>query len=817
MHDIRYTARLMRKDPGFTGLIILTLGLGIGANSALFSVVDAVLLKALPYRDPDRLVMVWERNPGLSVEKQRVSPGNLLDWQNRNHVFEGLAYWPAWTGSREFNLLGPGGPERLRGSYTSSGLFPVLGVRPVLGRTFLPDDDRREGPATAILSYELWQRSFGGDPEVIGRSLTIDSFDRRHYQVIGVMPRGFGFPDGCELWLPAGWMGISMDRRTAAWLEVIARLRPGVSLERAQRELDGIQGQIAREYTDSRISPQVALVPLLDHAVGPARQTLLILLGTVAFVLLIACTNVASLLLARGAARQHELAIRSAVGASRARILRQLLFESLVLGLLGGGFGVLLAFWGVRLLRVFGPQDIPRLAQASMDMRALGFTLVLSLVAGALCGLTPAWQLSRYNLGAWLKEGNSAGSRRLGVWRDFLIVGETALAMVLLVGAGLMVHSLWRLEQVDPGFRPHGLVTANLDLSSSRYSNSGRSGPNRPQVFTRRLLEQIRSLSGVDATAAASGLPPTAASLPETFAIDGRTYHNPNEYPVAFVRAVTPGYFRAMGIPLLRGRTFTDRDIETAPQVAIINETLARRYFPNGEDPLGRRFDLGIRRDKNGRAQPWWQQIIGVVGDVKNAGLALPNQPEIYKPDMQWAWHWAHLVIRTDNTPAAMAVALRDELGKLSKEQSVPRVIPLEQVLAGERAQPRFRGMLLGMFAALALLLASVGIYGVMSYAVARRTSEIGIRMALGANRADISWLVVRRALKLVLAGATLGMAGAAVLSRLISTVLFEVSPLDPVTFLATPLFLLAVALLATWLPARHAARVDPLRALRFE
>jgi len=817
MRDIRYTARLMRKDPGFTSLIILTLGLGIGANSALFSVVDAVLLKSLPYRDPDKLVMVWERNPGLSVEKQRVSPGNLLDWQNRNHVFEGLAYWPAWTGSREFNLLAPGGPERLRGSYTSSGLFSVLGVRPVLGRTFLPDDDRREGPATAILSYELWQRSFGGDPEVIGRSLTIDSFDRRHYQVIGVMPRGFGFPDGCELWLPAGWMGIPMDRRTAAWLEVIARLRPGVSLERAQRELDGIQSQIAREYTDSRINPQVALVPLLDHAVGPARQTLLILLGTVAFVLLIACTNVASLLLARGAARQHELAVRSAVGASRARILRQLLFESLVLGLLGGGFGVLLAFWGVRLLRVFGPQDIPRLAQASMDPRALGFTLVLSLAAGALCGLTPAWQLSRYNLGAWLKEGNSAGSRRLGVWRDFLIVGETALAMVLLVGAGLMVHSLWRLERVNPGFRPHGLVTANLDLSSSRYSNSGRAGPNRPQVFTRRLLEQIRSLPGVDATAAASGLPPTAASLPETFAIDGRTYHNPNEYPVAFVRAVTPGYFRAMGIPLLRGRTFTDRDIETAPQVAIVSETLARRYFPNGEDPLGKRFDLGTRRDKNGRAQPWWQQIIGVVGDVKNAGLALPNQPEIYKPDMQWAWHWAHLVIRTDNTPAAMAVALRDELGKLSKEQSVPRVIPLEQVLAGERAQPRFRGMLLGMFAALALLLAAVGIYGVMSYAVARRTSEIGIRMALGANRADISWLVVRRALKLVLAGAALGMAGAAVLSRLISTVLFEVSPLDPVTFLATPLFLLAVALLATWLPARHAARVDPLRALRFE
>jgi predicted permease len=817
MHDIRYTARLMRNDPGFTSLIILTLGLGIGANSALFSVVDAVLLKALPYRDPGKLVMIWERNPGLSVEKQRVSPGNLLDWQNRNHVFEGLAYWPAWTGSREFNLLGPGGPERLRGSYMSSGLFPVLGVRPALGRTFLPDDDRREGPATAILSYELWQRSFGADLNVLGRSLTIDSFDRRQYQVIGVMPRGFGFPDGCELWLPAGWMGIPMDRRAAAWLEVIARLRPSVSLERAQRELDGIQNQIAREYTDSRINPQVALVPLLDHAVGPARQTLLILLGTVAFVLLIACTNVASLLLARGAARQHELAVRSAVGASRARILRQLLSESLVLGLLGGAFGVLLAFWGVRLLWVFGPQDIPRLAQASIDMRALGFTLSLSLMAGALCGLAPAWQLSRYNLGAWLKEGNSAGSRRLGVWRDFLIVGETALAMVLLVGAGLMVHSLWRLEQVDPGFRPHGLVTANLDLSSSRYSNSGRPGPNRPQVFTRRLLEQIRSLPGVDATAAASGLPPTAASLPETFAIDGRTYHNANEYPAAFVRAVTPGYFHAMGIPLLRGRTFTDRDIETAPQVAIVNDTLARRYFPNGEDPLGKRFDLGTRRDKNGRAQPWWQQIIGVVGDVKNAGLALPNQPEIYKPDMQWAWHWAHLVIRTDNTPAAMAAALRDELGKLSKEQSVPRVIPLEHVLAGERAQPRFRGMLLGMFAALALLLAAVGIYGVMSYAVARRTSEIGIRMALGANRADISWLVVRRALKLVLAGASLGMAGAAVLSRLLSTVLFEVSPLDPVTFLATPLFLLTVALLATWLPARHAARIDPLRALRFE
>lgn len=819
--ELRYAARLARKNPGFTLVVVVTLALGIGANSALFTVVDAVLLKPLPYRDPNQLVIIWERNPQLGAEQQRVSPANFLDWQNRNHAFERLAFWPGWNGSAEFNLLNASGAERIRGSYASSGLFPVLGERPLLGRTFVPDEDSREGNRAAILSYSLWQRAFGGDPNILGRSITVDSFAKRDYQVVGVMPRGFSFPDQCELWLPAGWMGVPMDRRTSPWLEVIARLRPGISLDQARRELDGIQGQIARTLPDSRISPQVQLVPLLEQSVGRVRSTLVILVGTVAFVLLIACSNVANLLLARGVVRQHEIAVRSAMGASRMSVMRQLLSEGLLLSVLGGALGILIAYWGTGLLQVLGPQDIPRLASAAMNVRVFVFTLFLSVASSVIFGLAPALHLTKSNLSEWLKDGGrtSAGSARLSQWRNLLIVGETAMTVVLLIGAGLMVHSLWRLERLDPGFRPHGLVTAKVDLSSSRYSNSRRAGPNRPQVFTHELLTRLGALSGIEAAAAASSLPPTPGSLPQTFAVEGRTYRRPNELPTAALRAVTPGYFHAMGIPILRGRAFTDRDTETAPEVAIINETMVRRYFPAGEDPIGKRIDLAAQQQRglDGRIEPWLSEIIGMVGDVKNAGLAGSSEPEAYKPDMQFAWHWAYLVMRTNTTPEAVATALRTELRKMSPDTPISEVRSAEQILDDELAQPRFRSVLIVLFAVLALVLAAVGIYGVMSYTVSRRTNEIGIRVALGAKRSHIMWLVLRGALKLVLAGTVIGMVGAAALARLFSAVLFEVSPLDPVTFAGIPLFLFCVALLATYIPARRASRIDPLNALRFE
>ena len=585
--DLGFSLRLMRKAPGFTAVVVLTLALGIGANSALFSILDAVLLRPLPYRDPQRLVMIRERSRQLGVEQQRVSPGNLRDWQSRNHVFEGIAFWPGWDGSHEFNLLGASGTERItergteriRGTYVSSSLFPLLGVRAVLGRTFAPDEDQHEGNRAAILSYALWQRSFGGDPNVVGRSITIDSFNRRDYQVVGVMPRGFNFPEGCELWLPAGWLGIPMDGRTSPWLDVIARLRPGVSLDRAQREIGGIQRQIAEQYPALRASSEVKLLPLLDHVVGRARQTMVILLATVAFVLLIACTNVTNLLLARGAARQQEIAIRNALGAGRARILRQLLSENLLIALLGGALGSLFALWGIRLVLILGPRDISRLANATVDLRVLGLTLLLSLITGVIFGLAPAWQLAQSDPGDWLAEGGrgAAGSARLGRWRNLLIVGETAMAVTLLVGAGLMVRSLWRLERVDPGFEARGLVTAKLDLSSGRYSNSRRAGPNRPQIFTHQVLERLSALPGLEAAGAAYALPPAAATLPETFAIEGHAYQKPNEYPTVTMRPVTPGYFRAMGIPILRGRGFTDHDTETAHEVVIINQALFLR------------------------------------------------------------------------------------------------------------------------------------------------------------------------------------------------------------------------------------------------
>ncbi len=818
--DLRFSLRLSRKAPGFTTVVVLTLALGIGANSALFSIVDAVLLRPLPYRDPGRLVMIRERSRQLGIEGQRVSPGNLPDWQSRNHVFEGMAFWPGWEGSDEFNLLGAGGTERIKGSYMSSGLFPLLGVRPVLGRTFTPDEDGHEGNRAAILSYGLWQRSFGGDPNIVGRSITVDSFNRLDYQVVGVMPRGFSFPEGCELWLPAGWMGIPMDRRASPWLDVIARLRPGVPLDRAQREISGIQRQIAEQFPALRASSEVKLTPLLDHIVGRARQTMVILLATVAFVLLIACTNVANLLLARGAARQQEIAVRNALGAGRARILRQLLSESLFISLLSGALGSVVAFWGVRLVQILGPRNISRLADAAVDFRVLGFTLLLSIITGVIFGLAPAWHLAQSDPADWLKDGGRAasGSARLGRWRNLLIICETAMAVTLLVGAGLMLRSLWRLDRIDPGFAAHGLVTAKLDLSSSRYSSSRRAGPNRPQIFTHQVLDRLTALPGVEAAGAAYALPPAAATLPVPFAIEGRTYRKPNEYPMVTMRAVTPGYFRAMAIPILRGRGFTSTDTELTPDVVIVNQTVARRYFP-GEDPLGKRINLSVlvERGQNNRAEDWWNEIVGVAGDVKNAGLMSPSEPEVYKPDMQFAWHAAYVVIRTTVSPASIASMLRVEVGRLNPDTPITEVRTAEQILDDERAQPRFRGVLLGLFAALALALAAVGIYGVLSYAVSQRTKEIGIRLSLGASPRRIFWMVLRRGIGLALTGAAIGLAGAAASSRLLAAMLFEVSPFDPVSFVAVPSIVILVALLATLVPARRATRVDSLTALRFE
>ncbi len=611
-----------------------------------------------------------------------------------------------------------------------------------------------------------------------------------------------------------------MGRRTAPWLDVIARLRPGVSLDRAQREIGGIQRQIAEQHPALRAASDVKVVPLLDHIVGRARQTMIILLATVAFVLLIACTNVANLLLARGVARQQEMAVRNALGASRARILRQLLSESLFIALLGGALGSLFAFWGVRLVQILGPRDISRLGNATVDFRVLGFTLLLSLITGVIFGLAPAWQLAQSDPADWLKDGGrgAAGSARLGRWRNLLIVGETAMAVMLLVAAALMLRSLWGLERIDSGFEPRGLVTAKLDLSSGRYSNSRHAGPNRPQVFTHQVLERLSALPGVEAAGAAYALPPAAATLPMPFAIEGRAYQKPDEYPSVTVRAVTPGYFRAMSIPILRGRGFTSDDTELTPDVVIINQTMARRYFA-GEDPLGKRINLSVHveRGQNNRVEAWWNEIAGIAGDVKNAGLASPSEPEVYKPDMQFAWHGAYLVIRTAASPSSVATLLRAEVGRLNPDTPITEVRTAEQILDDERAQPRFRGILLGLFAALALALASVGIYGVLSYAVSQRTQEIGIRLSLGAAPRQIFWMVLRRGINFVLVGATIGLAGAAASSRLLSAMLFEVSPLDLVSFVAVPSIVIMIALVATGLPALRATRVDPVSALRFE
>ncbi len=800
--DLRYGARMLLMNPGFTAVALVTLALGIGANAAIFSVVNATLLRPLPFDDPDRLIMIRETKLPQFPEFS-VSPGNFLDWKKQNTVFERLVAMQ----DASFNLIGVSDPERLRGMRVTDGFFAMLGARPHMGRDFLPEEDQPGRANVVILSHGLWQRRFGADPNIVNRAIT---FSGGSYTVVGVMPASFRFGDGgAEFWTPMAFTAEQAQQHGSHYVSAIGRLKPGVALAQARSEMSMIADRLAKQYPDNNTGWNVRLTPLLEYTVSSVKPALLVLLGAVAFVLLIACVNVANLLLARSAAREKEIAIRVSLGAGRWRIARQLLTESALLALAGGTVGLTLAKWGKDLLLALAPEDLPRLSDVALDGRALAFTAALSLLTGLGFGLFPALQASNIrgpNLNETLKDAGRGstddGRRRL--IRGSLVVLEVALALVLLVGAGLLIKSFLRLRSVDPGFNPAGALTAQIPLSQRKYPEDSQ----RVAFYT-QLIEKVAALPGVQAAGAAMVTPLSGNDFVLGFRIEGRPPYPAGSEPDTNYYSVTPGYFKAMGIPLLRGRLFTERDTKDAPRVIIINETMAKRFFP-GEDPIGKRLHVTM-------GPVLYREIVGIVGDVKHYSLDQEAKAQTYEPYAQQPFSGMTLVARTSGDPAGLSSAIRGEVLKIDKELPISNVKTLEQYLSTSIAQQRFSVLLLGIFAAVAMALACVGIYGVLSYSVTQRRREIGVRMALGAARRDVLRLVVGHAMLLTLIGVAIGLGAAFALTRVMSTLLFGVSATDPMTFGLIALLLIAVALLAALVPARRATKVDPMVALRCE
>jgi putative ABC transport system permease protein len=799
--DVRTGLRMLRKNSAFAVVAILTLALGIGANTAIFSVIHAVLLNPLPYDEPDRIVFLLESNPGGGFPEFSVSPPNYVDWRDSTRSFEAMASVSAGS----LNYTSGVEPERLTGARVSSSFFSVFGAKPALGRTFSAEDDVQGTASVVILSHALWSRRFGSDPQILGKSLTLDG---RLYRVVGVTQHGFQFPRGAELWLPSEFTkdDLSPDARGAHYLGVMARLNRGVSVQQAQGEMRAVSSRLERQYPRTNNGWTSLVVTLSERTVREVRPTLLVLFGAVGFLLLIACANVANLLLARASARRREIAIRFSLGAGRLRIARQLLTESILLSGIATGIGLLLAEWAIRALRTLPPSNLPRAASIGLDLPVFAFAVGVAVLTGLLFGFAPALQITRGAPAETLKEGgrtSSAGSH--GV-RSALVVLETTLALVLLVGAGLLLKSFLRLQTVDPGFQYKNIVTANVSLPQSKYSTDSR----KIQFFD-QLLERIQSVRGVREVAAASGNPMEGSNYSFAFTTKDLSEVALADQPSAGYYVVSANYFHTLGIPLLAGRYFTRQDSAGSPRVAIISQTVAQRFF-NARSPIGQTIKIGV-----GAAEPVAREIVGVVGDVKDDGLGAAGTMTAYEPYAQIGWSDMTLFVRSDSDPSQMGATIRSQVLSVDKDQPVADISTGDQLMAEAVAQPHLRTLLLSLFAGLALVLASLGIYGVMSNTVAQRTHEIGVRMALGAEQSSVLRLVLSHGMRLTLLGIALGSAGALALTRLMKNFLFHVTPTDPATFVEVALFLFLVALLASYIPARRATRVDPLVALRYE
>lgn len=809
--DLRIGARVLARNPAFTLVAVLTLALGIGANTAMFTIVNAVLLRPLPYSHPERLVKVWTRFTGIGLPNDRnwVSAPEVRDIKELNKSLSGVAAYS----DASFNITVQDIPQRIEGAAVSPSLFAVLGVGARVGRVFTTEEANPGHDNVLLLGYGLWQRRFGSDPQVVGRTLVANG---KPYVIVGVLPPGFDYPYEAEMWAPLAFTAddLSPNNRGSHNHEVLAELRPHVSLAQARADMD-IVGRMmterSRDYPYKQYNFTVTLSPLLSETVGDVKASLWILMGGVGFVLLVACANIAGLVLVRASARRKETSIRIALGASPLRLVRQLVTESLLLGVLGGGLGLLLASWSLQAVVALSRTSIPRVADAALDGWVLAFTMVLSLGTGALVGLVPAIQATRVMPYATLKEGSpgeagaAAGALSQRV-RPLLVVGETALALVLLTGAGLLLKSLLRLLEVDPGFHADSVLTMRVALPEEEYRK-----PEQVGGFYHDLLDRIQHLPGVEAAGAVSILPLSGANASGTVFVDSRAVPPDQTSPEADMRPVSPGYFKAMQIELLAGRYFDDRDAASSPRVAIIDESMAKTYWPN-QDAIGKRLKMGGQ----GSTAPW-MMVVGVVRHVRYRTLEARSRVTLYWPEAQVPANALSLVIRTERDPMALASAVFKQIHLMDPNLPAYHVRTMREVMRTSVAQRRVILMLLSLFAASALLLAAVGIYGTVSYSVAQRSREIGIRMALGASARDVLRMVLRQGIALALGGVALGLIGSAGLTWLLSSMLFGVHPTDPLTLACVAALLTGVAVLASYLPARRATRVDPLVALRYE
>lgn len=796
LQDIRYSVRMMSKKPMFTIVAIITLALGIGANTAIFSVINSVLLRPLPYKDPEQLMTLWESFKVEKTDKNTVAPANFTDWRAQNQTFSGME---AYTDFGYFNLSGSGIPEKIEGVSTTDGFFNLLGAQPVLGRTYTTGeaDENFNG---VVISYGLWQRRFGGDKEIINKQITLDG---ESAVVIGVMPASFQFPSRTvNLWTTPVTNKEVMARRNAHFLKVIGRLKPGVSYEQARVDIETIGKRLTEQYPDTNKYVGTTVIPMQENQVQDMRLALLMLQIATLLVMLIVCANVANLLLSRAASRQKEMAVRAALGAGRIRLVRQLLTESMILSVSGGAIGIVLALWGVSALVSLMPDDMEQAKVIAVDSNMLMFSVVVSILSGIAFGIVPAIKGARPDLNTTLKDGaQNAKGLRSGL-RGILVVSEIAVSLILLIGAGLLINSFWRLNRVDMGFKTDRLLTMEIQPMFEKYPDA-----QRLKQFYDRILQRVEAIPGIESAALITKLPPKPGRGGMTFITEQK---NRTKVVGTVLRNVSPGFFDTMGIPLLQGRTFAAQDTEKTESVAVINESMAREAWP-GENPIGKRMKMGIETNP-------WITIVGVVKDTLASPRSAGATPQVFISYVQTnVFAPGDLVVRTKSDPVSFSDHIRKEIWAVDKDQPVARISTMEELLGDSIARQRFNMLLLTIFAALALILAAVGIYGVMSYAVAQSTREIGIRMTLGAKTKDVLIMILRRGLLLAFTGVAIGIAGAFVLMRLMKTLLFGVGVADPFTYISVSVVLILIALIACYIPARRATKVDPMIALRYE